>query len=168
MHRLQLVPRSRLQIRKSNLLPVAKRDPGCSRAVPAAYGRAFRAARRRCSLSAALPKAPTASVFVYGTLMEESSLYQITGQRFPTFPAYLEDFKKVFSHFGYPYIVPSNGSRVDGLLIRGIDADSSKRLDKYEDAGRLYFRKQVTAICGDEKCACEVYVGNEKFLRPRS
>jgi gamma-glutamylcyclotransferase (GGCT)/AIG2-like uncharacterized protein YtfP len=106
-------------------------------------------------------------LFVYGTLMEKSLLYQMTRKRFTTSPAYLEDFKKVISHLGYPYAVPSKGSQVNGLLLRDLDTESLKKLDRYEDEGRLYFRRQMTVICGGEKRACEVYVGNEKFLHPK-
>ncbi len=99
--------------------------------------------------------------------MEESRLYQITGKHFPTSPARLKDFKKLISHLSYPYIVPSKGSRVDGLLIRNVDVESLAKIDSYEEEGRLYFRKKATAICGARKYGCEIYVGNEKFLRSR-
>ena len=97
--------------------------------------------------------------------MEKSLLYQLTRKHWLTSPAYLEDFKKVISHLGYPYIVLSKGARVDGLLIRDVDEEYLKKLDQYEDEGRLYFRRQVTAISDGEKYVCEAYVGNEKMLR---
>ncbi len=107
-------------------------------------------------------------LFVYGSLLDGALRYRITGKQFPTSPAYLDGFKKFMSQLGYPYIASSRGSRVDGLLVRNVDADSLKRIDAYEDEGRLYFRKQVVAICGAEEIACEVYVANEKLLFPRS
>ncbi|MBI4523248.1 MAG: gamma-glutamylcyclotransferase [Deltaproteobacteria bacterium] len=108
------------------------------------------------------------NLFIYGTLMDKSQLYQITLKHFPTSPAILKDYRKLISTLGYPYIVPSKGSTVDGLLIRNVDAASLKRLDEYEDESRLYFRKPVIVTSGGKKYPCEVYVGNEKILRPRS
>ena len=100
--------------------------------------------------------------------MDKSLVYQLTGKSFPTSTAYLKDYKKLTSHLGYPYILPHKGSKVEGLLIRDIDPQSMKRLGKYEDEGRLYLRKKVTAVSSGRRFNCEVYVGNEKFLHPRS
>lgn len=107
------------------------------------------------------------SLFVYGTLMEKPLLYRLTGKYFPTAPAYLKDFRKLTSHPGYPYIVPHKGSEVEGLLIRYMDEQSLKKLDRYEDEDRLYKRRKVTVVCDGKKVICEAYVGNPKILRPR-
>ena len=98
--------------------------------------------------------------------MDKSLVYQLTGKSFPTSTACLKDYKKLTSHLGHPYILPHKGSKVEGLLIRDIDPQSMKRLDKYEDEGRLYFRKKVTVLSVGEKVSCEVYVGNQNFLHP--
>ncbi|MBI2998954.1 MAG: gamma-glutamylcyclotransferase [Deltaproteobacteria bacterium] len=42
---------------------------------------------------------------------------------------------------GYPYILPHSGSKVEGLLIRNLDPESLRRLDCYEDEGRLFSAK---------------------------
>lgn len=107
------------------------------------------------------------SLFVYGTLNEKSRLFEITGKSFPTSPAVLKDFKKLKSHLGYPYILPDRGSQVEGLLITGIDPGSIKRIDHYENEGRLYCRKKIAVVSDGKRIACEAYVGNPKILRPR-
>jgi gamma-glutamylcyclotransferase (GGCT)/AIG2-like uncharacterized protein YtfP len=108
-----------------------------------------------------------ANLFVYGTLMDKSRLYKLTGKHFPASVAVLKDFKKFPSRLGYPYIIPERGFVVDGLLIRDIDEQSLKKLDQYETEGRLYHRKKVQVICDGEEMSCETYVGNRKFLQPQ-
>src|SRR5437867_538470 len=102
-------------------------------------------------------------LFVYGTLMDKSLVYQLTGKYFPTSHATLKGFRKLTSHLGYPYILPHRNSKVEGLLIRDIDPESMKKLDRYE--GRLYSRKKVLAVSGGKKFACEAYVGKPRPLR---
>ncbi len=108
-----------------------------------------------------------AHLFVYGTLTDKPRLYKIAGKSFPTSPACLKDFKKLASRFGYPYIIPEKGSVVEGLLIRNIDEQSLERIDRYEDEGRLYYRKEIQVVSAGEEIRCETYVGNPKFLDPR-
>ena len=108
------------------------------------------------------------NLFVYGTLVDKSLVYQITGKYFPTFPAVLRGFKKLNSRLGYPYIILHRGSKVEGLLIRNIDPESMKRLDRYEDEGRLYSRRKLTVVSNGKRVSCKAYVGNPKMLRPRS
>lgn len=98
--------------------------------------------------------------------MGKSLLYQITGRYFSTFPAVLRGFKKLNSHLGYPYILPYKASKVEGLLIKNIDPESMKKLDRFE--GEFYSRRRVTVVWGGKRAACEAYVGNKKLLRPRS
>lgn len=97
--------------------------------------------------------------------MDTSLVHQITGKHFPTAPAYLKDFRKLPSKFGYPYIFPHKGSRVEGLLIGGIDPQSIKKIDEYEDEGRHYYRKKITVVSNGKTIACLAYVGNPKILR---
>ena len=106
----------------------------------------------------------TLNLFVYGTLTDPSRLHEITGKSYSTSAAYLKDFKKLASRFGYPYIVPHRGSTVKGLLVWDVDEHSLKRLDEYEDEGRFYFRKKVAVLCGGAKVSCEVYVGAPESL----
>lgn len=102
---------------------------------------------------------------MYGTLRDERLIHQLTGKSFSASAAILKDFKKWASPGGYPYILPDKGSRVAGLLIRGIDPESLSRLDRYEDEGRLYLRKKITVICGKKRVSGQVYVGNPRLHR---
>jgi gamma-glutamylcyclotransferase (GGCT)/AIG2-like uncharacterized protein YtfP len=100
--------------------------------------------------------------------MEKSVLRQLTGKEFPTSPADLKDFTRLISHLGYPYIVRSRGAKVEGILIRNIDPQSMKKLDQYEDEGRLYSRQKVTVVSDRKKVGCQAYLGNLKVLRPKN
>ena len=100
--------------------------------------------------------------------MDKSLVYQLTGKFFPEIPACLENFKKLNSHFGYPYIIPDKDSKVEGILIKNVDPESLKKLDRYEVEGQLYTRRSVGVISGGERATCETYVGNPKSLRPHS
>lgn len=96
-------------------------------------------------------------LFVYGTLRDPSCQQRVTGRTFPSRPARLRDH--VRREATYPYVIPSDGDVVDGLLLDNVDAEALARLDAYEDAGRLYERRTVLIDTGTERVASEVYVG---------
>lgn len=102
-------------------------------------------------------------LFVYGSLRDKRLLYELTGKTFSSSAATLEEFKKRTPPGGHPYILPDKGSKVTGLLIRGIDPESLRRLDRYEDGGRLYFRRRITVVCGKKRVACQAYIGNSRL-----
>src|SRR2546422_10296567 len=78
------------------------------------------------------------ALLVYGTLMDEERLEQLTGRRFPCRRATLEGFARIVAAHGYPTIVPQAGGRVEGVLVEGGDVASPAALDAYEGGGRLY------------------------------
>ena len=98
------------------------------------------------------------ALFVYGTLMDEERLEQLTGRRFSRQRAALEDFARVVAAHGYPTIVPQAGARVEGVLVEDVDAASLAALDVYEDTGRLYARRPAEVLVDGERVPCEVYV----------
>ena len=98
------------------------------------------------------------ALFVYGTLMDEERLEQLTGRRFPRRRATLKGFARVVAAHGYPTIVPQAGARVEGVLVEDVDAASLAALDVYEDAGRLYARRPAEVLVDGERVPCEVYV----------
>ena len=104
-------------------------------------------------------------LFVYGTLRDKRLLFELTGKSFSAAAAILKDFKKWTPPGGYPYILPDKGSKVTGLLIRGVDPKSLRQLDRYEDEGQLYFRKKITVVCVKRRVVCQAYIGNSRLHR---
>ncbi|HEV7733364.1 MAG TPA: gamma-glutamylcyclotransferase family protein [Candidatus Binatia bacterium] len=96
-------------------------------------------------------------LFVYGTLVDRSVQHRVTGRAFPARPARLTGWVRRTAV--YPYVVPSPGDGVDGVLLDDVDDASLARLDAYEDAGRLYERRQVTVMVDGAPVGCDVYVG---------
>jgi gamma-glutamylcyclotransferase (GGCT)/AIG2-like uncharacterized protein YtfP len=99
-------------------------------------------------------------LFVYGTLMEPDLVQQLTGKRFRTERARLPGFRRIQEPGSYPYILASVNHAVDGLLLRDVDADALRALDRYEDEGGLYLRTKVVVESESGSCPCETYVGN--------
>src|SRR6266571_1036131 len=94
------------------------------------------------------------ALFVYGTLMDEERLEQLTSRRFSRQRAALEGFARVVAAHGYPTIVPQAGARVEGVLVEDVDAASLAALDVYEDAGRLYARRPAEVLVDGERVPC--------------
>lgn len=104
-------------------------------------------------------KSRQVDLFVYGTLMDDKLVFELTGKRFARVAAVLRDFEKIQRGEEYPYIVPSVGPHVTGLVLRDVDAASLARLDEYEDEGQLYRREQVIVEIDSERRSCQTYVG---------
>jgi len=100
------------------------------------------------------------SVFVYGTLTSQELVVALTGRRFPSCPATLEGYARVFPEAlgGFPNIVPRAGEVVTGLLLENIDTASLRALDAYEDTGRLYCRQPVEVVARGVRVSCEAYL----------
>ncbi|MCW5891583.1 MAG: gamma-glutamylcyclotransferase [bacterium] len=101
----------------------------------------------------------TGRLFVYGTLRDPARQRAVAGRTFPARPATLRGFRRVDPLGGYPYLLDDAGGIVDGLVLGEIDAASLRRLDCYEDEGRLYVRRAVTVAADGVELACDVYVG---------
>jgi len=104
-------------------------------------------------------------LFVYGTLMNESVLYSLTGRSFARYEAELFGFARFAPENGYPYIVPKPRARVRGILLRQIDPVALAALDRYEEEGRLYHRCRVAVTVDGRQVPCEAYVGNVEALK---
>jgi gamma-glutamylcyclotransferase (GGCT)/AIG2-like uncharacterized protein YtfP len=98
-------------------------------------------------------------LFVYGTLRDPECQRAVTGRTFVARPATLRGFRRVEPPGGYPYLVEDPRGVVDGLVLEDIDDDALRRLDRYEDEGRLYRRCTVTVASNGSEVACDVYVG---------
>ena len=95
-------------------------------------------------------------LFVYGTLLDDAVVAQLTGRRFPKQSARLGGYRKHTPAGGYPYIVPDVDGAVDGVVLSGIDDDAVRAFDEYE--GHLYRRIAVTVTVGAQPHHAFVYV----------
>lgn len=107
------------------------------------------------------------NLFVYGTLMNESTQKIVAGKSFRHEKAVLRDFRKVTSATCFPFIIPYRGLEVEGYILFGIDEVSMARMDKYEAEGDLYWRRTVQAYLYSDNLPveCEVYIGNVKSIK---
>jgi gamma-glutamylcyclotransferase (GGCT)/AIG2-like uncharacterized protein YtfP len=103
-------------------------------------------------------------VFVYGTLMADNVVLQLTGRAFERHPARLHGYRRVEEPGSYPYILPSAADTVTGSLLREVDGRAMEALDRYEGEGDLYFRVETVAETENGCLPCFTYVGNRDAL----
>ncbi|WP_425090937.1 gamma-glutamylcyclotransferase [Tropicimonas sp. S265A] len=105
------------------------------------------------------------SLFVFGTLRDPELLALVLGRSVKTDRAHLQDHA-VFRVQGaeFPICVPSPGKRAEGLLIRGLDADTFSRLDFYE-CGFGYTRAEHGISVAGATVRAQVYVPLGPALR---
>lgn len=96
-------------------------------------------------------------LFVYGTLMDDALVMQLTGRRFRKEPARLPAYRKVAPEDDYPYIVRDGACVVEGFVLCDLDEEALRAFDLYEDE-RLYRRAPVTVDLGGTPRECLVYV----------
>jgi gamma-glutamylcyclotransferase (GGCT)/AIG2-like uncharacterized protein YtfP len=96
-------------------------------------------------------------LFVYGTLLDADQLHAVTGRTFPTRPARLAGWRRVWPPGGWPDVVPDAGTHVDGAVVEDIDDRALAALDAYEDAGRLYRREDATVTVDGAAISCQLY-----------
>ena len=99
------------------------------------------------------------NLFVYGTLMEDDVVAQLTGRRFRKDPAVLAGYRRVVPEGGFPFIVPQPDAVVEGFLLHELDEGAVQLLDRYEDEGHLYRRTAVVVSAGGRRQSCMTYVG---------
>ena len=98
-------------------------------------------------------------LFVYGTLMDDARVAELTGQRFRKQPAALRGYRRLPSGHGYPYVVPEAGGVVDGFLLRDVTAEALRAFDRYEEEGRYYRRTEVEVEVAGRRESAMTYVG---------
>jgi gamma-glutamylcyclotransferase (GGCT)/AIG2-like uncharacterized protein YtfP len=100
------------------------------------------------------------NLFVYGTLMADVLVVQLTGHLYAKEAAILDGYRKETPPNGYPRVIPDPAARVEGFLLRGVGRQALAVLDRYEDEGRLYRRTAVTVTMrGGHRRAAMTYVG---------
>lgn len=110
------------------------------------------------------------AVFVYGTLKDPALVASLVGRPLPTRPARLDGFRYIETPNRYPFIEPDSDAFVDGVLLLEIDVRSLELLDRYEDEGSLYWRREVAVNTDEGSIRAWTYVGNRQAVLalPRS
>ena len=98
-----------------------------------------------------------ASLFVYGSLLDEAHRDEIIGRRVETLAATLHDYERARGkHY---FICPRTGSSTDGLLLLDLNERDFATLDEYEEIPTLYTREKIiVAIDGSASVRCWVYL----------
>jgi gamma-glutamylcyclotransferase (GGCT)/AIG2-like uncharacterized protein YtfP len=107
-----------------------------------------------------MPSQEPINLFVYGTLMDPQRVAALTGKQFGRVGATLVGFGRIESDLGYPFILPTPGAVVHGILLIEIDPVSLYRLDAYEAEGDLYRRQTVEVLVADKSVPAMTYVGH--------
>nr|MDO8082536.1 gamma-glutamylcyclotransferase family protein [Candidatus Freyarchaeota archaeon] len=106
-------------------------------------------------------------LFVYGTLLDQEFAENLVRKRLTYLQAKLYGFEKInpSESFPYNYIVPHDGCEVEGMLIKGLDKESLKILDRYEgvDSG-LYKRIKVQVSTNQGKIEAYTYIAGKSLL----
>jgi gamma-glutamylcyclotransferase (GGCT)/AIG2-like uncharacterized protein YtfP len=97
-------------------------------------------------------------LFVYGSLLNDAVVVQVTGRRFPRRAAQLRGYRKHTPSGCYPYVVPDDDGMVNGVVLQGIDGDALQAFDAYEGEGQLYRRVEVTITVAGRPQHAFVYV----------
>jgi gamma-glutamylcyclotransferase (GGCT)/AIG2-like uncharacterized protein YtfP len=106
-----------------------------------------------------MPSQEPTHLFVYGTLTDPERVTALTSKQFERVDATLSGFDRVNSPLGYPFILPSTGSVVRGLLLLNVDPASLVRFDAYEAEGDLYRRQGVVVTVAGRQVTAMTYVG---------
>ena len=120
-----------------------------------------------------MPSQEPINLFVYGTLRDPQRVQALTGKQFAQVEAMLIGFERLESDLGYPFILPSPGAVVPGILLIDIDPISLYRFDAYEAEGDLYRRQTVEVFVTDKAVPAMAYVGQaicasvRQALRPQ-
>ena len=97
-------------------------------------------------------------VFTYGSLQIPRIMRAVTGHRYPSEPARLDDFAR-YCLIGRSYqgIRRQLGAQTDGLIYLEVDTLALQRLDAFEDD--FYHRETVTVtLASGGTTLAEVYV----------
>ncbi|HVB10336.1 MAG TPA: gamma-glutamylcyclotransferase family protein [Bacillota bacterium] len=109
-------------------------------------------------------------LFTYGTLTRRGRMEALAGRRLPDpVVATLAGFRKHDTGYGYPIILPAEGSEVEGLLWE-VAVSDLPALDHYEgtdESPPFYHRQDVEVSVAGERRPAQVFVGNPDAIWPR-
>lgn len=101
---------------------------------------------------------PSLHLFTYGTLQIPEVMQAVTGKKFPSFDAVLDDYCRYSIRDEiYPAVIAETGASVCGRLYSGLDWPVLKILDVFED--NIYIRREIdVTTMGDNIIKAHVYV----------
>jgi gamma-glutamylcyclotransferase (GGCT)/AIG2-like uncharacterized protein YtfP len=104
-----------------------------------------------------------AALFVYGSLLDAPHRHALLGHEVDTIPARLIGYERRRGR--YFYVVRQAGAETAGLLLTGLAASDLARLDRYEEAPRLYTREHATVVeATGRTIRCWVYLPTARLL----
>ncbi len=80
-------------------------------------------------------------------------------------PAVLHGYKKYYTPFGFPFILPHPGGRVDGKNYFDISPEALEKIDHFECEGTLYDRKTVSISAHGKTADAQAYIANLIHIR---
>jgi len=107
----------------------------------------------------------TQNLFAYGSLRHAALIESITGDLHEGEPAVLHGYKKYYTPFGFPFILPSPGGRVHGKNYVNVSPEAIEKIDRFECEGTLYDRKTVTVSVHGKEVPAEAYIANLIHIR---
>ncbi len=105
------------------------------------------------------------NLFAYGSLRHAAFLESITGGMHRSESAVLKGYKKFFSHFGFPFIMPEPKGRVHGKCYFDLTPEEIRKIDHFESQGTLYDRKEVTVTVHGRPVKAQAYIANLIHIR---
>lgn len=108
------------------------------------------------------------NLFVYGTLKDKEFIQSLL-ERTLSVPsvAIMPECTTVISKSGYPVIIPSKNSSVEGMVWRGLTDEDFSVLDRYEGCHvetPVYQREKRNVIINDEIEEVWTYFSSSLFL----
>jgi gamma-glutamylcyclotransferase (GGCT)/AIG2-like uncharacterized protein YtfP len=87
-------------------------------------------------------------VFIYGSLVKRQTQKELFGHTLPVFSkALLKDWVLIKDK-EYPYIMPSEGKSVEGIVVH-MSAEQLEKADQWEEVPHIYHREKVTVRTTD-------------------
>jgi len=120
---------------------------------------------------------PTCHVFAYGTLIEPGRLDAVLGHRHQgeRLAARLVGYQRVsVPSYPYPYVVPTPGATVDGVLLMDLSPYEMQALDRYEEVESGVYRRESVEVeawgCGPRpiQVQADVYAAGQQLLTSTS
>lgn len=105
------------------------------------------------------------NLFAYGSLRNPAFIESITGEMHEGYPAVLHGYRKYFTHFGFPFILPQPNGRVHGKCYLRVSPKALERTDHFECEGTLYDRKSVTVTVNGKPLQAHAYIANLIHIR---